>query len=924
MKSDDAIRTSQLIVDDGGLTVAIKQLELLQNKYNEFQVAIVEASKDIKTSVEKVNSAQKDHFATIKKNAEMVEQFKEQQDRLDDSIRESAATMKILKDREAERMKQMVDAQKLQDENLGYYEQQNLLLKTLTTQYKKLSEAEVKGAKGQELLQKLNATRDSLDEMDKSMKNFQRNVGNYEGATQSLKKELKELIVEMAKMKAAGEESSEKYAKMRERAGELKDTIGDVNAEVKHFASDTRLLDEAIGIFKGLGAAAQIAEGTQALLGEENEDLTKSIQKMVAVQSLLNGVQELQNALQKESAMMMGVNTIKTKAAAAWQAIYTTAVGTSTGALKAFRVAMLATGIGAIIAGIVLLVKNWDKLTSAIDGSAKAAKDAKLEYDELLKSNERLTELGDYQLQLMDIQKKSDREKNAQEIKNNEDKLSRLWKERDALDKVIQTGKAGDEEKQAREKLMADERKLYLEQDLLYAKKRQITLEEEEKKKEELDKREKERRDKAAKQLEDELKQAEEAFKLRQEQDKLLSDWSDKYIEDQQNARMASWEMEKKQLEDQNSFRDKQNEEYKKQDEEIRNRKLTNLDNQLASEEEGSKKSISLMRQVYQIKEAIEVEQARLTGANIDYIHDKYKKLYKELDKKPSFLDKIFGDKAQEKMDATKETISTTFDAVNNYLSTLSNAADQAVSKTERVMDLASQSLQREIDARNAGYANNVDKAQKEFENAKRMNDKALKEKEKITKAQNRLDTLQQTVSMISATANIWKTFTQLGPYGWALAVVATAAMWGLFAASKVKAAQLSREYGQGGYEFLEGGSHASGNDISIGTTRDGRQRRAEGGETLAIINKKSTSKYRRQIPELINAINRGKLEDFFSAGSNGTDRSITAISLGNGLENIGKDVSDIRKQNERKFYTDSNGNLVEKYKNITITHVKK
>ena len=146
----------------------------------------------------------------------------------------------------------------------------------------------------------------------------------------------------------------------------------------------------------------------------------------------------------------------------------------------------------------------------------------------------------------------------------------------------------------------------------------------------------------------------------------------------------------------------------------------------------------------------------------------------------------------------------------------------------------------------------------------------------------------------------------------------------GLFAASKVKAAQLSREYGQGGFEFLEGGSHASGNDISIGTTRDGRQRRAEGGETLAIINKKSTSKYRRQIPELINAINRGKLEDFFSAGSNGTDRSITAISLGNGLENIGKDVSDIRKQNERKFYTDSNGNLVEKYKNITITHVKK
>ena len=53
---------------------------------------------------------------------------------------------------------------------------------------------------------------------------------------------------------------------------------------------------------------------------------------------------------------------------AAAQRAYALAVGTSTGAMKAFRLALVATGIGAAVVAIGLLIANYDKLTAAVKG----------------------------------------------------------------------------------------------------------------------------------------------------------------------------------------------------------------------------------------------------------------------------------------------------------------------------------------------------------------------------------------------------------------------------------------------------------------------------------------------------------------------------------------------------------------------------
>jgi chemotaxis protein histidine kinase CheA len=54
------------------------------------------------------------------------------------------------------------------------------------------------------------------------------------------------------------------------------------------------------------------------------------------------------------------------KLSAMWQGVYTTVVGTSTGAMKLFRIALASTGIGLIVIGIGLLIANFDKVKKAV------------------------------------------------------------------------------------------------------------------------------------------------------------------------------------------------------------------------------------------------------------------------------------------------------------------------------------------------------------------------------------------------------------------------------------------------------------------------------------------------------------------------------------------------------------------------------
>ena len=270
---------------------------------------------------------------------------------------------------------------------------------------------------------------------------------------------------------------------------------------------------------------------------------------------------------------------------------------------------------------------------------------------------------------------------------------------------------------------------------------------------------------------------------------------------------------------------------------------------------------------------------------------------------------------------ALNEAIGTTVEAINGVIDAWLQEAEAAVTAANARVEAAQRALDAEIEARNNGYANNVVQAQKELELEKQQQQKAIEEKQKAQKAQLAIDTITQASSLITASANIWSSLSGIPIVGVGLAVAALATMWGSFLASKAKAAQVTKEsYGDGTVELLQGGSHASGNDIDLGMTKDGKNRRAEGGEYFAIINKRNSRRFGSIIPDVINSFNDGTFADKYQransdmagvalamVGSNGTD--VSALERG---------VDAIRKQGERTRFVDGDGNTIEIYKNVT------
>lgn len=262
-------------------------------------------------------------------------------------------------------------------------------------------------------------------------------------------------------------------------------------------------------------------------------------------------------------------------------------------------------------------------------------------------------------------------------------------------------------------------------------------------------------------------------------------------------------------------------------------------------------------------------------------------------------------------------------DAVSQVVSNLQeiaqaevDIAQAAVDAAEKRVEAAQTAYDAEVEGRNNGYANQVATKKKELQQEKKNMQEKQKLLEQAQKRQEAINTVTQASSLITASANIWSSMSSIPIIGPALALAAIATMWTSFAVAKVKAKQATRaanqEYGEGGLEFLEGGSHASGNDIDLHQRNsEGRNMRAEGGEAMAIINKRNTRKYKRVLPDIVNSLNKGTFEEkFANAFANGetvqnkfiqTESRADLTKLENGVEAI-------KKQNSERIYALSDG----------------
>lgn len=320
-----------------------------------------------------------------------------------------------------------------------------------------------------------------------------------------------------------------------------------------------------------------------------------------------------------------------------------------------------------------------------------------------------------------------------------------------------------------------------------------------------------------------------------------------------------------------------------------------------------------------------QIDAAKATVKGIDRELSELDDFIKNIGKKGlggTLLEKLGFDDDQ--IDALKDAVNIVIEQLQSIMDAEVELAEQAVEAAEARVEAAQKAYDAEVEARNNGYANNVATAKKELEQEKKNQQEKQKMLQAAQKRQEAVNTVTQASSLVTASANLWSSFSSIPIVGPALALAAIATMWTSFAVAKIKAKQVtasqSDEYGEGGLEFLEGGSHASGNDIDLGVKNKKKHRmRAEGGEALAIISKKQTRKYKKILPDVINSLNKGTFEDkYLNAFASSDGLNISLNSNGSvDLSKIEDDVRSIRKQSEIKYYTLPNGTVVIQHKNV-------
>lgn len=215
--------------------------------------------------------------------------------------------------------------------------------------------------------------------MDSTVKQIEKDF-NRIAASANTKRAVTQLQNLALKVQALGPEFQGMANKIIQSAGEIKDKVGDVSAQINYFSSDTRRIDAVVSGVQGIAGAFGIAEGAAALFGSENEDLQKTMQKVQGAIALLNGIQAVQNVLQQESAAVTGLN-------AAAQQILAIKTYATASAMNALKLALLATGIGAAIVIIGSLAAAYGDAADKADLLAEKTKKAQEQAQEQAKES---------------------------------------------------------------------------------------------------------------------------------------------------------------------------------------------------------------------------------------------------------------------------------------------------------------------------------------------------------------------------------------------------------------------------------------------------------------------------------------------------------------------------------------------------------
>lgn len=352
---------NQIIVDVG-LDAFIASLRHLQKQY-ELNTAALKAMKD-------AGEEQSDAYITLTQE------------------------QKVLRQQMASTEKAMQNEIKMQQAQEGSLVQLRAQLANLNKQYDSMSGMERMGKSGEELQGRIKALHEQILGLEGDMGRMQRNVGNYPEAMKPVTAQLREMTQQLVQLRMEGKANTEEYQQLLQKTGQMKDAMEDAQREVKQMASDTSALNSVLAGAQAAAGAFSVALGIMNLTGDKDSETAKELaeaqRKLQSAIAITTGLQALQNALQKESALMMGVNKVRMLAAAAAQRAYAAATRDAEAAQAVFN-KVAKSNIYVWLASVILTV---------VGAIAAFTRGSKEQQEETRKVNEELKTQLEYLRQL--------------------------------------------------------------------------------------------------------------------------------------------------------------------------------------------------------------------------------------------------------------------------------------------------------------------------------------------------------------------------------------------------------------------------------------------------------------------------------------------------------------------------------------------
>lgn len=374
--NNNPIKYSDLVSPDDSITKLINQLDQLSDAYMNTLKNIKSEAITVKAALEGVSGATENGRKTIRGASNDT-----------DKLIRTARDLAFAESENAKRLAKLKQAQKeanelnklttrLNQSTEGSYNRlsaqysiNKIYLNNMTVEEREATE------EGRKLVAETKAIYEEMKRLQEATGKTSLNVGNYSDAAKGLTTQIENQTKQLALLRLEGKQGTAEYQQLSKETAILRDAVKDATAEITRMASDTSNLDAVLSFAAGASGGFAAFTGAMELFGSESEEVQEAQKKLQAAIAITTGVQAIQNAVQKQSAIMLGISRLQMAALSKAQ-VYnrlvtmqgTKATLAATIAQKAFNLiaaanpyVLLALALVTVVGALVLFASNTDK-----------------------------------------------------------------------------------------------------------------------------------------------------------------------------------------------------------------------------------------------------------------------------------------------------------------------------------------------------------------------------------------------------------------------------------------------------------------------------------------------------------------------------------------------------------------------------------